>query len=85
MLGTFDHRSFYFITVFLFYQHSTQLLVFFCDDEYKLFLISNQVAKGLHGILSPHEDGGVSFFRTSGSLPFPVDSGQTSSFGGSHN
>ena len=72
--------------MFLFYQHLTLLLVFFCDGNTRCFLISSQVAKGLHGILSPHEDGGGgSFFKVSGGLPFPMDSGVTPSYAGSHN
>ena len=54
----------YFITV-LFYQRSTLLLVFFCDDKYMLSFNKEGHAGGR----------GVSFFRVSGGLPFPMDSG----------
>ena len=49
----------------------------------RCFLISNQVANGLHAILSPVKMGrGMSLFRASGGLPVPIDSGGLLHMGG---
>ena len=55
MLGPFN--CFYFVTVFILSTCDTASGVFFVMINTRCFLISNQVAKGLHAILSPMKMG----------------------------
>ena len=50
-------------------------------ELYKLWTIGD-LFENIHGSLSPYEDGGGSFFRVSGGLPFHMDIGGLLYMGG---